>query len=125
MASHNPDKALGKGFLPLALCPQNETNRHDNISAVVLSSGSSASSSLGNRWKLYHFGHEHSAFFFGLWSKHSDFNQLFSFVRLLVPPRTAHVVPELFKAIILFSDRASDVISLPADQIKTQLRRDA
>ena len=84
-----------------------------------------ASSSLGSRWKLYHFGHEHSALFFGLWSKHSDFNQLFSFVWLLVHPRTAHVVPELFKAISLFSDRASDVNSLPADQVKTQLWRDA
>ena len=35
----------------------------------------------------------------------------------------AHVVPELFKAIIVFSDSAtinSDVISLTADQINTQ-----
>ena len=34
----------------------------------------------------------------------------------------AHVVPKLFKAIIVFSDRAplySDVISLTADQLKT------
>ena len=40
----------------------------------------------------------------------------------------AHVVPKLFKAILVFSDRAtiySDVISLPADQLKTQLRRQA
>ena len=38
-------------------------------------------------------------------------------------PRMAHVVPKLFKAVIVFSDRATvynDVISLTADQLKTQ-----
>ena len=56
-------------------------------------------------------------------------NQLFSFgfsFRLQVNRQTAHVVPKLFKAIILFSDRAtiySDVTSLPADQLKTHPKR--
>ena len=44
-----------------------------------------------------------------------------SFCSVASYPRTAHIVPELFKAIIVFNDRAtiySDVISLTADQLK-------